>query len=410
MAVMTALTRLSLTWKLCLCFGAFLAVLTVAGLLIARSATNLSAGLEQTIEVSIPLRVASFEIEINVVESCLAVAKFLHRADPSDQVRFTEDRKDFQIFVNQYQQLARNDRERDLAERAQDLGTRFFAFGEDLIGDRTAQQEISTELGKLLADADAMVDQTIYGQTSSDQGKNNGNTRTRDFLSSQASLSLDNAVFLRAWLSVSTHVSRLLVLSSAPTVIDLDQRAKNIASLRDDLQTHLKELERIANRLKAEHPNFMSIAATASELTDYADKMAEIESHISEDFNELIALRRALDDILDEEIQILHEEDLKKTLAEAKGEGQTIHVLLLAAGLILAFGGAFLVLLFARAIIHPTTALAHYAEAIGRGNYDAEPPTPRSPEFAFVGGKLNDMALELKASHATLRDANEGLE
>ncbi|MSO70001.1 MAG: hypothetical protein EXQ98_06980 [Alphaproteobacteria bacterium] len=404
------LTRLSLAWKLRLAFGGYLVVLAVAGTLIYAATGNLHSKIEEKMLVTEPLRAASFELEINAIGAGFGVAKYLHRADPSDRARFIDDRQDFQIFYRRFTPLARNDRERALAGELGELSTQYFELGEDIINDKIAAQTISRSVEALLGTVDRIIDKEFGASILPSRKK--GAEATQDCALSPDSRSSPSEIaeFTRRWLSIASEIARIIVLSSSPAGEKLDERSKQIDALNNELHEHQAEFVKASIKLSSQNVDTHGLTSLTGDVIDYVDELVAIDQHISEDLNAFVTLGRSIDDLLVDEIQVGHKVELENSLAAA-GEGiRRTDFLLIGIGAILALSETVLCVAFARAIIRPTKILARYVEAIGQNEYDAEPPALRSPEFALVGAKLRDMAHELKSTHATLLKSNEHLE
>ena len=401
MAIFAALHRLSLAWKLRLTFGVFLAVLAVAGTIVGVSMTRLREGIEHAATSVLPLRDASFEMAINAVGSGLAVAKYLHRANPSDRARFEEDQQKLLIYLNQFLRLAETDRERALADRVRDLNTSYASIGRDMMAAKDEGLKAATELASLLQRADPIVDNFF----AADQDKAGAGTASEPRAFAASDRLLDGKLaFLGAWLAIQNDIARLIAVPSSMAYADAGQRFAQIDGVVAELEAHATALAAAATKIERETPSTSQIVALADLLIEHARAIAEAERHIAADFALLIQHRSALDDVLDDGIQIARAAYMASSVTRAREDSHRIFILMIGLGAFLVVGGSAGTIYFARAVVRPTEALARYAEALGGHQYDTKAPSPRVPEFALLSGTMQAMARALKASRGELED------
>ena len=125
---------------------------------------------------------------------------------------------------------------------------------------------------------------------------------------------------------------------------------------------------------------------------------------------EFVRIRRELDVVLDDEIQVLTHRDLAEAKAFAQRavvRANTVMVTLLLAGLVLGvLGGA----LMARSVTRPVSQLVSLTQAITKGDFSQRADIRTQDEFEILGESFNGMIIERKRAEAALQTARDQLE
>lgn len=119
--------------KLWIGFGAILAVVCATLIVIGVQLVRVDLAHQWGADYAEPLSAATYEMEINTVESGLAVMKYAKSPDPAHKQRFTSDQADFQRWSKQFQDLARQIEHTELIDNTSQAYEKFARLGQAMI-------------------------------------------------------------------------------------------------------------------------------------------------------------------------------------------------------------------------------------------------------------------------------------
>jgi hypothetical protein len=136
---------------------------------------------ELVADVEEPESAAAYEMEINVLESGLAVKKYLLEGDAAELDRLSGDEADFIRFLAEYERLGDGGTERNLAREIAAISQRYRDIGHNLL--RLGQDRVALHV-QLAAD----VEQIDYFFVAMEFAKTEGKPLEREALSLQADI------------------------------------------------------------------------------------------------------------------------------------------------------------------------------------------------------------------------------
>jgi PAS domain S-box-containing protein len=363
-------TRAGIALKL---WGAFGAIIAIYFALAAAVAVNLAAlrdDLDHVTTVAEPLSAAAYEMEINVIGSGMGVLKYLDQPNPAFLARVAEDRAEFENFHAQYMRLAPTVAARRLGEEVRRIFNAYSALGDELIDAKNREIELFGRMSESIRAFGELLD-----------GGGPGQSRTpAPGGDVDAALRFD----VRELLALLDQYARY-------------RRREAVAPLPETAAVIQRGLDRVLSRAGlARQVLPPGLQQAAAGLPLLARDILATEKTVERAFPEFIALRRELDDLLDDEIQIL-------TRARLQTRSEDAHRQVAAAILMLAaFGAVTIVTALAataylsRHVVGPVRELAQAATFLGHGRFDHRVRERGNDEFGELAGAFNRMAAMLE--------------
>lgn len=319
-----------------------------------------------------PLAKAADELEINVVEAGLAALKYVAQPSPAHRERFLDQHADVLKHLEEFESLATRDDLITLGVRFKSTYTQYHQLALRLIDTR----DRTDELRHLVAEEVASVLKTLDNQPGGD-----AQTTVRRHL----------VQFLVMIALPSDHPTR----SSDPTPIP------DIVTLGRSVQQRsvLPVAGQISERLGA-------LVALSAELRE-----SEADSgRLSDEF---VDIRRRLDDLLDDEMQVATRSALIQVVESSRATARDVWHQGLAALAITALAGLLGVLHVSRSVALPLRRLHESVRAAAAGRWTPLPPVPSlgaNDELGAVLREFNSMCTQVAHAHEELRVLNKDLQ
>lgn len=280
---------------------------------------------EQIIEVEEPTGAAAYEMEINVLGVGFGVWNYLTTGDPQHRERVHNDEADFRRFRAEYGRLALTARENELGEQIDALFGPFFRLGHALMDTRDECHSALAQVTDALAEMDQILDDRLQSQL---------DPETRD---GAAKLAESTAVEA----DVAEVGSWIAAYVSAPTIRNRERITESLDEARERL-TAFRALQITSD----EHDYAAALKRLLDQTAACAAQAVTLHDSLRQGEKEFIAIRRRLDDTLDEGIQVLAQRELGGMQPKAKAAIERLYrvnLIVLALGAVVCVGAAALV-------------------------------------------------------------------
>jgi len=356
--------RISIVDKILLGMAVILVVGTCTMLVIYDGLTRSKKALHEVANVEEPTSAAAYEMEINVIGTGMGVLKYLDTSDPKHRDRVKKDQADFKRFKAQYDKLTGTPRSKDLSLQIDVLYQQFSQLGQRLMDSKDDQDRMLATLASNFEALEQIIDQRLLPLYA-------GESRRRE--RRVAYMAADIARVgrrLGAYLNTHKEVYRRQMLDSARSfrsrLDDFDRFSRS-----PEEQLCLEDLEK-------------RFAQTMSLI----QKLVAIDGALQTGVQNFIDLRRSMDDLLDDQIQVLAKSDLAYSKREAdRAWNQVIHamiVLIPTFGLVVIGAGMFL----AYSITRPLRRLVKGYGSRGFGGPELSSRSHRARRIYRSGEKI----------------------
>lgn len=354
---------------------AIVAIGVLSMYLLYRGVIGVRAALVRLAEVDEPRRSATHEMEINMNGLCLGALRYLHDPNESHRRLVEKDEQDFAFFHAQYSRLAVTPLEKELAERAGSLFREMQTTAHRLMRDRDQQRASLNTLYQVIEEIDGILDQELQAHIGVEEADGFGKLIWLNSL--EADLAEVNMWLAHYMRSRQPKHAKLITVNEREFRENLAHR-RSLRLTAAETQW-VGEVEQRFGRMMSYLPEVLSLEAS---------------NHAGEE--QLLRFRSAMDDILDEEIQILALEHVRRPPGEASAIAS--QVLRNARGLIAVFLLAALgvTIVSARAVARSLLPLRVGAEALGRGDSSHRIAVEGRDEFADLAEAFNRMATQLQ--------------
>ena len=381
--------RLTVRAKMTLFMGFIVLIGAVAGTILAIQIRAIDERIREVTEVDEPISVAAFEMEINLIGTGFAVLGYLHDRDPLHLERIRNDEADFEEYQRQYQELAYLPGSEELAARIESGYAHFRELADELIAledEQTGKMDlVLTNFDRL----DEILDEQI--QASIEVGA------PGDAIKVHAALEMEintNGIAKGLGNFLRTHDPQY----EARVLKDEQDFNQFLAVYRD---TELSPQERVWAS---------EIETLFDETVDLSQEIIELDKVKEERLTQFVQIRRELDVILDDEIQV----EVARDLAEAK---DAVHASVSRIDTVIAAvvtGAVALTvvagLVIGRSITQPVARLAEATRAVGRGDLSRRVDIRSKDEFGMLGESFNRMVEDLERSTGELETLNQELD
>ena len=358
------------------------------GLLTAREA------LTEVTQVTEPMSAAAYEMEINIIGTGLGVLKYLDAGDAQYLRRVEDGTADFARFKAQYDALARTPEAKVLGAQLDELFHDFRSTGVTLIQYKDMQDLLNLEIAENFVTISNIFDNKINVGI---EASGKGSSTTLIAVAMKAELAEIGLLLSNYFLlPQSRHRERIIA-----TARQFHQQIQTLKS------SSMKSAERaVVTRIEQLWARTEEIITTTLSLKEQS--LVGIQR--------FFRLRKQMDDILDEKIQV---NTLAGLIASENRADASYRSVLHQATVLAALSISVLLVaawIVWRSVQRPIVQLMEGAEQVGQGNLTFR-LTPRGDdELARLGHSFNAMATELEAitvskskleiSDAKLRDSN----
>lgn len=372
--------RLTVSTKITAGIAAIVLFGVVAMLVIYRSLNVVDRNVQSLARVEQPLILAAYEMEINMNGIGLEVLKYLSTRNRRYRDLAIKDFGDFDEFHASWRKLITSDEEHALDAKISRLYGRFRVLGNTLMRYADEQDSFFQAAANTIEEIDSLIHENLRPTTA-----RLGELPPSSLIKAIASARMEAEISeLGFWMA---NYQRLRNPAFKTEIAD---KTAQFAEALADLES--QRLNRSERR----------IAQLVRELFDSVNseiaQVIAIEDRIAGTRDEFVALRVAMDGMLDDRIQPLARQHLDAPREEAEaaaadallGVRYLIPLFLLAAILV-----GVLVL---RLIMRPLNALRTGTGVVGRGNLDFRLALKGSDEFSDLARHFNHMVGELQAT------------
>lgn len=367
--------------------------------IVYRGLSALHTNLRELSDLEGPTVAAAYEMEINLVELVAQVLRYLDSRDPQDLARIANDRKDFERFHAEYVQLNRSPRTRELGARVKRLYDEFVAVSDKMIATRDAESERFTEVMRRIEEIDEVLDAQLENRV--DRSAAGALEKLVDAIDLEADVA-EVGIWLANYRQSRQERDRDLIWSNV--------REFNEQAVKLRRNPYLTANERRIVAL---------IEGTFRHTVQGIEDVLAFDAQILEDGRRFEALRREMDDVLDEELQVLAIDGLDQPIDDAdaavadvaRRAGVILPLFLLSACVV----AGLLILNLTR----PVALLMAGTEAVRHGDLGARITVKGRDELGDLADHFNRMVEQLEAttvsktaleaSESQLRVTNEEL-
>lgn len=347
-----------------------------------------------------PTAAAAYEMEINVLGVGMGVLRYLETPEPENRQRVDNDNQDFRQFHAQYAELATTAQAKALADRVAGMYDTFFELGATLIAARDREEALITTVTRNVERMDDIIDAHLQGPAL-DRTTPGAVTRLETALNVEADLAE-----VGIWLAQYQRFRR-------PEYREL------LAENRREFSRGLAELAGNADLTPTERRWTRELQRLSAETLTTIDEVLAIDDVIVGDRQQFSAFRTAIDDVLDDEIQVLALGELRAP--REKADSDATAVLKMVSGLIPLFllSTCVVGLIVTRGVTLPVRRLQQGTDAIRRGDLEYRIEARGRDELADLARHFNQMVEQLQAttvskgrleaSEAQLKTSNEEL-
>jgi signal transduction histidine kinase len=367
--------------------------------IVYRGLSALHTNLRELSDLEGPTVEAAYEMEINLVELVAQVLRYLESRDPQDLARIENDRRDFERFHAQYVRLGRSPRTQDLAKRVKRLYDEFVTVSDEMIANRDAESLRFAEVMRKIEEIDDVLDARLENRV--DRSAAGALEKLVDAIDLEADVA-EVGIWLANYRQSRREQDRDLIWS-------------NVGEFKEQAA----KLRRNPNLTASERRTVALIEATFRETVEGIQDVLAFDAQILKDARRFEALRRQLDDILDEELQVLAIDGLDQPIVDA--DAAVVEVAWRAAVLLPLFllSACLVAGLLILNLTRPVARLMEGTEAVGRGDLSARIEVKGRDELADLADHFNRMVEQLEAttvskaaleaSESELRVTNEEL-
>lgn len=370
--------RFSVTRKIALGLTVILVIGMVSMLFIYRGLKEVGTAVHRLAVVEAPVNAAAFEMELNVNGMGFAVLKYLATQRPEYRTWAQKDEQDFVEYHTTYLQLVGTPHERTLGGRVGELHEEFKVLGHTLMSRRETQEKLYTTIGEHLEELDYLLDARLQPQ-----------------LFSQAAAQRDGYGAAIASADVEAEAAEVGFWVANYHRLPTPEAKQSIMNKLRALERSLANL-RSFNLAQRERNLAQALQKTAAGLGAAVKNALVLEDEIYAGRERFIQLRVAMDDVLDDEIQVLALQGLDVPRQEAEAAAHEvllamqylIPLYLLAAGVV----GILLILV----IRVPLGQLNKGTKAITEGNLTHRIQPISNDEFGDLATQYNRMVTQLQ--------------
>lgn len=361
--------------KIAIGTGTILSIGIASMAIIYGGLSEVRQALGQFTDVKEPIHSATHEMEINVNGLALAVLKYRIEPSPQHLRDIEEDERDFEVFYARYSRLLGTQKEANLAREIRRLFEELKSVTGAVIAAIDEQTSAFSTVDARFEEMDAVMDDALSRRIRP------GDPERLAKLEAVNALEADLAE-VGLWLA--------------------NYRRTHAEEYKDLIKANKREFLGSLERLRAlgltdgEREAAATLGATFARTITGVEALMASEGRLHRDLGRLVGLRDAIDELVDEELQILSRQSLHEPWRGA--EVVTRRVLWRIGWLIplflLSAVGASAVL--ARSITAPVRQLMRGTRAIRDGDMDHRITPVSRDEFAELAGEFNRMAARLR--------------
>lgn len=358
---------------------------------------DVQQALRRLAEVHEPAKSATHEMEINVKELAVSTLGYVNTLDPMYRRFSDDDAVDFSMYYSEYRRLASTDEERRNVDELGVMFEEFHALGGELIELREQQAGAFQDVLRRLEEMDEVLDTRL--QATRDPNREDHLRELQLLHEIEADLAeMGMSVAAYGWFrrqedaeriqgnaeEAAAALARLTTPKSQQWTFRMDECRATLKRLRNITWTEPQERDAI--RFIEEDFNLA--------MANIAD-VFELEDRVRDTTQAFLELRTRIDDLLDERIQPLAAEQVRRPRLEADAAATAVAARV--RWIMPAFVLAAMLATFSltRTVTRPLKLLARGTETVSRGDL-AQRLTPVSDdEFADLTRAFNAMIARL---------------
>ena len=353
----------------------------LTGLSASAALTTIKTLLDRITGVEEPRNAATYEMEINTIGMALGVMKYLETGEPQHRARVEKDLADFARFKARYDRLASTPPARALGERIDALHQEFQRLGYTLMHTRDEQETRSVALARHFTGLATILHHYLWPLI--DQGASDSVTKT-GLLARLEADTAEVGTWLGHYLRTGDETYRRQLFDEADAVRATAQRFQALT---------LSYAEQYWSAALVQH--FEQALALVQDLLT---QRHVLDNH----FEQFMQLRTALDDVLDEGIQVLTQRALTAAQAEAhqvvrRTQRQSLFFLLLSV-----LGSGATVMLCRHKLLKPLREVTTGAEKLAAGALEHRMAVTTRDELGTLAMTFNQMAARLQQDKENL--------
>ncbi len=405
--------RLTVVNKLGIGIGTLLALILFTGLVSLWQTDFIEEKIREITEVEEPTSAAAFEMEINLIGTGFALVAYLHDHDPLHLERIAKDKADFEHFQRRYHELAESEMGKALGRQVDAGYTKFKTIADELI----ALEDEHTRILRMLLQNTQRIDDLLddFLQDTAEINVALNHQEMDDFLENlkrrieSGESNIDSIIDTMHQFNLSDmHEDDKLSVAQGMEVnlyevndglgkFLFSQDHTYVDEIRNDLYKFMEDLDtyRSFNLTEQEQGWGQSLFDLGNTMEQLVEKTIEIAIVKETKLAEFVEIRRGLDDILDDEIQVLTHKDLTQAKVDAFEAETRANVIIFAVLFIGLFIGIFASIITARSITKPVGELVSATEALARGDRSHRVDIKSGDEFEYLGLSFNRMVEEL---------------
>ena len=380
--------QLTLGRKIGLGIGLMFGLCALMGLTTYFSIQTLRQEIARVLEEEEPVKAATYEMEINLIGTGFAVLGYLHDRDPVHLQRIEDDQGDFARFLASYRGRATTEEEKELGEKVEEGYGRFRQLAAELIQREDEMAENAALLFGRFRRVNDLLETDIQAAMQLGQ-------------SSLPKLRADLQMKIH-WFAIQRGLDEFLGSHQA----------------QDEVLVHHEEQE--FEKSLALYQGFSLSSAEKMRLEElkplFAESVGLVRQVIALDkaqeagLKEFVTVRRAMDRVLDDEIQVLRKNDFDaahEAVDQAVTQVSAAQILLLGVALVF---GIFMAGSLNRGIVQSVHKLMTATTRIAQGDLSQQVSIESNDEFGELGRSFNTLATERQRVEHELEKAREELE
>ena len=334
--------------------------------------------------VIVPMNNAAYEMEINMAEVGLRVMKYLQLPDKGQLDLIAEDVAEFKQFNSAYAGLAFTAEQKALAVDAGRIFSLYVSIGNRLIEGKDLFSSQANALARSFMEIEVVVDHARA------QAPLDANSQTERLLRR-----------LRAEMSEAAGLLSIAALAADRGGITV-------------LETEMAKIQLMMSNYMSDHGGSKPALAVQEKFTQALDLLGGLAQTLSgqeKNFQQFVAHRRQLDDLLDEEIQIKSAAYLQ-SLNAGQHEAVMLSIqLLLYASALWAAMTAGALWFVSHDIVSPLRKLAVMAESLNAGgDLSHRTGITGGDELGALARAFDSMAERLQSAYGRLSETNAELD
>jgi len=363
--------------KLTLAIGALLILYVILGSVAYYYTLKTQNNLLKIITAEEPASAAAFEMEINLIGTGFGVLGYMDSLDPLHLKRITKDEDDFAHFLSKYLELTPDQKGRELGSK---IRTKFDSY-----------KKLSTQLIQIADNLHEKI--TLI---------NSNFTKMDEILDDKIQASIKDENNIQNFKKIKVSMEMEININGIAKGLEeyfISRSVKSLKRISKDQNDFLNAYKLYKKLLisPAEKEYSIQLYTIFNANTELISEVIKLVETKYSKLNKFVGLRRTMDNILDNGIQLMAYGNLK--LAEQKSykiirQSSTAIIILIIVGLIL---GIIFSIVLSRAIALPIIKIQNSTLEISKGNLETTVDINSNDELGVLAVAFNKMCETLKA-------------